>query len=263
MGTKANPLTPRREAIYTHRSFRFLPVERAAMFAAVCVALILSCFVITEGQSLVNAHQQLVNWFTQLAGVAQGESTIATPIFPVLLPAQVPPVTVPHSPEVSDPMRAAALIAAVALLFASRRNTITRGFFYFLLILLLAGTVALTLFPALYANAESLTQIWLRSAMPVWLLMPWFAAFLFIAMNPAWRLGIVWTLGLLLHLFWTSALRQAFLLAVMHYTGILFFPMLWFLFGFLFDILILLVVYSLSLHEATRGLWGRRQEAIA
>jgi hypothetical protein len=259
MTANAKPLEARRQVIYLHRSFRALRLNHTALFTAVCVAVLVSTFVVTEGQTLVNLHQRLAIWFTQLAGVAQGESESAAPVFPDLLPAQVPPVTVPVSPAVSDAMRVPALAVALLLLLATARNTITRGFFYFLLILLLAGTVALTLFPGLYVSAESVTQISLRSAFPIWLLMPWFASFLFIALNPDWRTGIVWTLGLLLHVFWTSALRQAFLLVVMHHTGILLFPLLWFMFGFLFDMLILLVVYSLSLNRATRGLWGNRE----
>lgn len=263
MGANAKPMKPRREGIYLHRSFRSLTLDKAALVTAICLALFLSSFVLAEAQMLVNLHQRMVGWFTTLAGVAQGESTAATAIFPGLLPAQVPPVQVPASPAVPDQMRISALVVAVALLLATKRNTITRGFFYFLFILLLAGTVALTLFPGLYVNAEALTQISLRSAYPVWLLMPWFGAFLFVALNPDWRMGVLWTLGACGHIFWTSALRQAFLLAVMHYTGILLFPLLWFVFGFLFDILILLVFYSLSLNRATRGLWGNRQEVLA
>ena len=262
MGANAKPLLPRREGIYLHRSFRALRIEPVALFTAFALALLISCLVLTEAQALVNIHQRIAIWFTALADVPLGES-IVTPIFSDLLPAHVPPVEVPGSAAVTDAMRIPALAVALVLLIASARNTITRGFFYFLFILLLAGTAALTLLPNLYVNAASVTQISLRSAYPIWLLMPWFASFLFVAVNPDWRMGVGWTLAALLHIFWTSALRQAFLLVVMHYTGVLLFPLLWFVFGFLFDILILLVFYSLSLHRAASGLWGKRQEVIA
>jgi hypothetical protein len=261
MATKATQ--PRREVIYLHRSFRHLRFDPLAAFCAFALAATLSFGVISQAQTLVDLHQHLVTLFTQLAGVTAGGESAPAVIFPGSLQTEAAPVHVPASPAVGDWMRFPAIAAAAALLYFSRRNTIARGFFYFLIVLLLGGIAALTLFPQLHINAESVTQIWLRSALPIWLLMPWFAAFLFVVINPAWRTGLLWTVGVLLHLFWTSALRQAFLLAVMHYTGILFFPLLWFLFGFLFDMLILLVVYSLSLHHATQELWGRRQEAFA
>jgi hypothetical protein len=261
MPQKANK--PRREIIYPHRSFRHLRFQPLATFTGFALATLLSFGVVAASQPLADLHQQLASLFTQLAGVTEGGQSSTATVFPKLLQAEAPPVRVPLSSEVPDLMRLPALAAALATLFLSRRNTITRGFFYFLLILLMGGTIALTLLPRLHVNAETVTQIWLRSALPVWLLMPWFASFLFIVINPAWRMGIVWTLGVMLHLFWTSALRQAFLLAVMHYTGIVFFPLLWFLFGFLFDMLVLLVFYSLSLNNATLDLWGHRQEALA
>lgn len=254
---------PRREAIYPHRSFRHLQFDPLATFAGFALATLLSFGVVSAAQPLTDFHQQLVSWFTALAGVADGEIGASASVFPNLLRAEVPPVTIPTSSAVPDTLRVPALVAAVVLLLVSRGNNITRGFFYFLLILLIGGVVALALFPHLHVNAEAVTQIWLRSALPVWLLMPWFASFLFVVINPAWRMGIAWTLGVMTHLYWTSALRQAFLLAVMHYTGIVFFPLVWFLFGFLFDMLILLVFYSLALHHATQNLWGGRREAIA
>ena len=254
---------PRRELIYPHRSFRHLQFEPLAVFAGFALATLLSFGVVSQAQALTDLHQVLATAFAQMAGITEGGQPARAVVFPQMLAAETAPVVVPNSDNVTDWMRFPPIAAAVAILFLSRRNTITRGFFYFLLILLLGGTVALTLFPALHVNAESVTQIWLRSALPVWLLIPWFAAFLFIVINPAWRMGILWTLGVMAHLFWTSALRQAFLLAVMHYTGIVFFPLLWFLFGFLFDMLILLVFYSLSLHHATHELWGGRQEVAA
>ena len=254
---------PRRDTIYLHRSFRHLAFNPVAILAAVLFATLLSLAIFVEGQALLDLHQSLVTWFVDAAGLTGGGEAVRTHVFPGRFTALAPAVTVPASNAVPDALRVPALLAAVALLLLSKRNTITRGFFYFLLILLVAGMVTLTLFPHIHVNAESVTQIWLRSALPIWMLMPWLGSFLFIAVNPGWRLGMFWTLGLVLHLFWTSALRQAFLLAAMHYTGILFFPLVWFVTGLLADVVILLVVYSLTLHQATAGLWGRRAEAIA
>jgi len=263
MSASPQSAPPRRDVIYPHRSFRALRFDPMGVLLAFVLAILLSLTVLVEGQSLLDLHQSLTGFFTSLAGVPHQADPRRTDIFPGHFTAAVPPITVPYSADVPDLNKFPALIAAALLLAVSRHNTITRGFFYFLFVLLTAGVVALTLFPQLHANAETVTQVWLRSALPIWLLMPWLASFLFLAANPGWRHGIFWTLGLMLHLFWTSALRQAFLLAVLHHTGILFYPVLWFLTGFLFDVLILLVFYSLSLHGATRGLWGQREEVLA
>lgn len=253
----------RRPGVYMHRSFRSVPVSAVNAGLGVAMALLLSLAAYAGREDLARAHQDLVTWFLSAAGVTAELPARQAEIFPGFLQAPVPPVPVPASDDVEEPMRFTAILGALFLLLLSKRNTISRGFFYFLLLLVIAGAAALTALPGMHLNAESLTQMWLRTELPVWLVMPWFAALLFLVMNPDWRAGVAWMMLVMGWIYFSSALREAFVLGVMHFTGLLFFPALWFLFGFLFDLVIVLVAYSVSLHWANAHVWGQRKEMVA
>ena len=261
--SERGPNVPRRGVIYPHRSFRALPLNPVSLALGIALAALLSMLAWGERHDLARAHQEVTAWFLDVVGLTEQWAPRTATIFPAFLQAPSPAVAVPVSSDVREPMRFTAILGSLFLLLLTKRNTIARGFFYFLLLLLVAGALVLTVFSHIHLNAESVTEMWLRTEFPVWVLMPWFAAFLFLVMNPDWRAGLAWMLLVLTWVFVTSALREAFAIGVMHFTGILFFPVLWFLFGFLFDLLIVLVAYSVSLHWANAHVWGRRKEMTA
>jgi hypothetical protein len=55
-----------------------------------------------------------------------------------------------------------------------------------------------------------------------------------------------------------SAVRLAFCLGILHYSGLLFMPVLWFTLGLLADVLYIVVFLSLSTRVASLRAWGRR-----
>lgn len=257
------PNAPRRRIIYPHRSFRAVPLNPVSIALGVALALLCTMLAFVNRHELASAHQATATWFLSLADLNDMPLDHQAEVFPRFLNAPVPPVSVPASDSVGDTMRFMSILGALFLLIVSKRNTVARGFFYFLLLLLVVGALVLAGFPSIYINAETITQIWLRTAFPVWIIMPWFCAFLFLLVNPDWRTGLGWMALVLVWIFATSALREAFTIALMHYTGILFFPILWLLFGFLFDLLVVLVAYSVSLHWANAHIWGQRKEMTA
>jgi hypothetical protein len=55
-----------------------------------------------------------------------------------------------------------------------------------------------------------------------------------------------------------SALRMVFILGVLHYTGLLFMPVLWFALGTLADLIFVLFFYSITVYRTSGRLWGTR-----
>lgn len=94
--------------------------------------------------------------------------------------------------------------------------------------------------------------------MLVWLVLPWFSSALFVLLHPDLRWGVLWALLVQGYAVVWSAVRLAFGVAVIHYSGLLFVPLLWFGLGLLADNIYLLVFFSLSTRQAAGKTWGRR-----
>ena len=102
-------------------------------------------------------------------------------------------------------------------------------------------------------------QIWLRGEFLVWLLLPWVSALLFILTMPSVAAGVGWALSMQAYAIFWSALRFVFCLGVLHFTGILFLPLLWFSLGILFDMVYILTFYSLALQWSMKRAMGERR----
>jgi hypothetical protein len=124
--------------------------------------------------------------------------------------------------------------------------------------LLFAAAIVIVFNPSYYFDAKMYQQIWLRGELLVWLLLPWIAVFLFMVILPSPGVGVAWTLLLQVYAILWSAIRLAFCLGVLHYTGILFLPLLWFAFGILFDLVYVLVFYSMALQVSIKRSIGWR-----
>jgi hypothetical protein len=79
-------------------------------------------------------------------------------------------------------------------------------------------------------------------------------------LHPTSILGVGWAVVIQLYGFLWSAFRLAFFIGVMHFSGILFIPLLWFTFGLLADIVYIMVFYSLAVHWIASRAWGRGAE---
>ena len=222
----------------------------------VTTAVLLCCAVAAQGTRLIEVHGAICRFLLALARVPlAGMDTID--VF-----AQFGPATVPVTPIPSygpNPVRATVLfIVSVLLLLAiHRRVALARNFVVFLITLLLAAAGVIAVNPAFQFSSSAFTQIWLRTEVLVWLLLPWVSGF-FVLIHPSTLRGVFWVLAAQIYAFLWSALRLAFCLGVLHYTGILFLPVLWFCLGLLSDSLFVLLFYSGVVYHAGAGIWGRR-----
>jgi len=139
-----------------------------------------------------------------------------------------------------------------------RRVPLSRNFVVFLLILLCAAGAVIVFNPSFYFDSAMFEQIWLRGEILVWIILPWVSAFLFVLTLPSAPTGVAWALLVQVYAVVWSAVRLAFCLGVLHYTGILFLPLLWFCLGLLFDLVYILVFYSLALHLSIKKDGGLR-----
>ena len=257
------PLRPkirsmRREFIYPHRSVRSFPVSPWRVSAALGMAFVLSAAVYYSGTWLLETHDR-ISWFIlKYTGIPTAEDrTIG--IFPDFGPVHIKDV--PHPDDLARPLHTGIVFALAlsVLILSHRKFPLARNFLVFLMILLCASAVVVLFVPSFHFDAVVYSQIWLRGEILVWLLLPWVSGLLFVMTLPSIGRGFLWSVLIELYVVVWSALRLAFCLGVLHYTGILFLPLLWFVLGILFDLVVVLFFYSLALHQSiNRTIGGRR-----
>jgi hypothetical protein len=245
----------RRPFIYPHRSIRSIRVTPGRIFLAAVTAILLTVLIATQQGRLVDEHNRLTRTMVELAGVPV-VGVEQAPLFPGLQAA--PAVVVVASRLDGKPFELLILFAVgmLVLLQIHRRVPLARGFVVFLMILLLVATAVVVFHPSSQFGSVEFTQIWLRGEMLVWLLLPWFSAAMFVLIHPLFGAG--WALVTQLYGFLWSAVRLAFSICLIHYSGILFVPMTWFALGLLADMVYLVVSYSIAVEWASRRAWGKR-----
>lgn len=245
----------RRPFIYPHRSIRSVRVTPGRIFLAVVTAIVLTVLVATQQGRLMIEHNRISQAVIELAGVPITGSEM-TPIFPVFDPAPAAIVTAARLDGKPFQLLILFAIAMLVLLQVHRRVALARGFIIFLMILLLVATAVVVFHPSSQFGSVEFTQMWLRSELLVWLLLPWFSAAMFVLIHPLFGAG--WALATQAYGFLWSAVRLAFSICLIHYSGILFVPMAWFALGLLADMVYLVVSYSIAVEWAARRAWGRR-----
>jgi hypothetical protein len=248
----------RREFIHPHRSVRSFPISRTRFFAALGMAAVVSSAAAYFGSTLLVVHSQLSSFVLRCTRIPiNGVQTLE--IFPHLGPVVAPQITFHNSR--ADPLRTGLLFAVsvTGLVLIHRRVPLSRNFVVFLIVLLCTAGAVIIFNPSFYFDCAMFEQIWLRGEILVWILLPWISVFLFILTVPSVAGGAVWALLLQIYAMLWSALRLAFCLGVLHYTGILYLPFLWFCLGILFDLVYVLVFYSLVLHLSIKHVTGERR----
>jgi hypothetical protein len=245
----------RRAFIYPHRSIRSIRLTPGRIFLAAVTAIVLTVLVATQQSRLLTEHNRLSRAIVELAGVPVQGVEMA-PLFPGLQPA--PAVVVSSSRLDGDPFRLLILFAIgmLVLLQIHRRVALARGFVVFLMILLLVATAVVVFHPSSQFGSVEFTQIWLRGELLVWLLLPSFSAAMFVLIHPLFGAG--WALVTQLYGFLWSAIRLAFSICLIHYSGILFVPLAWFALGLLADMVYMVVSYSIAVEWASSRAWGKR-----
>ncbi len=233
-------------------------MAKARLAAALMLALTASGTLFYSGDHLLTSHGRLVELLLKHTRIpVEGMKIVG--IFPHLSSVAVPDIPVP--PPRGNLMRTILLLSAsvTGLIIVPRRYPLGRNFAVFLIILLGAATTVIVFNPSFYYSSAMFCQIWLRGEILVWILLPWVSAFLFVMTQPSVFAGFAWAIGLQIYIVAWSAIRLVFCLGVLHHTGILFLLLLWFCLGVLFDLAVVLLSYSLSLHHNIGRFSGRRR----
>lgn len=247
----------RRNSIYPHRSVRSLPLNGARLGAAVMLAVLLTAATYWYRGALLAAHDQISAALLRLCDIPLDGSTQVDLFGPI---GSAAVVTTPVFHLSGQPARVAVLFVGgvLALLAVYRSVELARNFIVFLLVLLLAAAGIMAFSPGSEIGSVEFSQIWLRGEILVWLLLPWFSAGLLVVLQPSVWPGLIWAVLMQVYGFLWSAVRLAFCLGVLHYSGLLFMPLLWFALGLLADVLYIVVFLSLSTRVAGLWAWGRR-----
>jgi len=248
---------PRRPFIYPHRSVRFVSLTRRRTLLAVVAALILCIAIGLNTFDLFQAHARMAGFLLDLAHIPIAGWQYVD-IFPGLGPSLAVDTNVPLFRELPPGASVAFILLFVVLLVISQRMALTRNFALFLIFLLICAAISVILDPNFRFTSTDFTQIWLRNEICIWLLLPWVSVSLFVTLQPSFLKGIGWMVLLQMYAIFSSALRMAFGHAVMHYTGMLFFPIVWFAVGLLSNLLYVLLFYSISVHRTSLKIWGSR-----
>lgn len=245
-----------RGTIYPHRSVRFSDISLGRIIFAVLVAAGICFFMAYNCVALMEVHTHLV------AKIYAALDLPLLPfqhvkVFPGLEPALAPMTPVPVFQAVGDWARVFWLGSVVGLIVFALRFRLLRSFFVFLIFLMLLSAVVNSVFERYEFDAAVFAQIWYRQVMLVWLLLPWVTSILFIVFQPRPIEGLGWVVLSQVYSFLFSIIRMVFALGVLHYSGLLFFPMIWFLVGTFGELMYLLQFYSISIFRAT----GKSYEA--
>lgn len=186
------------------------------------------------------------------------EGSTQVDLFDPIGSAEVVTITVFRLPQ--QPVRVAILFvgAVLVLMGVYARVELARNFIVFLLVLLFLAAGVMVFSPSSEVTSVEFSQIWLRGEILVWLLLPWFSAGLLVLLQPTVWPGVIWAVLMQAYGFLWSAVRLAFCLGVLHFSGLLLMPLLWFTLGLLADVLYIVVFLSLSTRVAGLQAWGRR-----
>jgi hypothetical protein len=248
----------RREFIYPHRSVRSFPISQGRLCVGLGMALLINFATAYFGSFLLEVHGQLSKYILTCIRIPI-KGTRVVEIFPFVGSVIAPYIPFPY-PQ-AYPIRTSLLfiISVLVLIFIHRSIPLSRNFVVFLIVLLCAARVAIFVNPSFYFGSAAFEQMWLRGEVLVWIMLPWVSAFLFVLTLPSVAGAVAWALMLQIYAMVWSALRLAFCLAVLNYTGVLFLPLIWFCLGLLFDLVYVLVFYSLALHKSMKKVIGERE----
>jgi hypothetical protein len=249
----------RRSFIYKHRSFRSAPLAADRLIAALTLALLLTVVSVYQASTLVDFHQRVCGFMLETFRIP-APSWQSASVFPGWISAAVPVLSVPRFEEIADGARLIPVLAIVVLLIVSRYFGLTRNFAGFLILLLVISTFACAFKPDFSVSTAEFATAWLQVEMLLGLLLPWLTCLIFTAMQPDAFRGALWVLAIQVYGLLFSAFRLAFCVTVLHFTGMLFYALLWFALGLLATLLYLLAFYSLSVYHSAGHLWGARAQ---
>lgn len=239
-----------RGTIYPHRSVRFSEIGTGRLVVAFLVAAAMCGFMAYYSIALMEVHTHLVAKLYAALDLPV-TSFKAISVFSGLQPGLTLMTPVPMFLDVGAGARIVWLGTVVVLMLCALRFRLLRSFLFFLIFLMVLSAVVNSVFERYEFDAGTFGQIWYRQVMLVWLILPWMTSIIFILFQPRLLEGLGWVLFSQIYSFAFSIVRMVFALGVLHFSGLLFFPMIWFLVGTLGELMYLLQFYSISIYRAT------------
>jgi hypothetical protein len=219
--------------------------------------MLLSSAAFVFADRMIEAHQRFCGWLLATIHIPlQGWTELR--LFPEFGHAAIPLVPVRSYFGDSLTLFGLSAISFAALFALYRFLPLARNFLLFVIGLLIFAVCLLFFWPAYEVDSVRFELLWLRSQLVLWLVLPWLCSFLILPVQPSAILGVWWILVIQGYGWVWSALRLAFCLGILHFTGGLYAALLWFCLGPLSDLLYVLVFYSAVIHLACRRLWGLR-----
>lgn len=235
-----------------------MPQSRTRWVVAFVTVAVLTATMVGFLHPLLALHNQLCLALLQLSGIPIG-GVLPVQVFAAIGSAPVPVIAVPELMN-AHPVELWAMVSAAMLILLElhRRFALARTFAVFLMTLVLMAAGVIILHPSAQFGSAEFALMWLRGELLIWFILPWFAAGMFVLAHPNAWFSVLWTILMQAYGFAWSAIRLAFGIAIMHYSGILFTPLLWFALGFLADLVYVVLFYSVAVQSAARKVWGRR-----
>jgi hypothetical protein len=227
--------------------------RRVAWIVAFCAFLLVGYYAVP----LMALHSALADRLLEWTGIPRADWEPVA-VFPGLEPGSGPIVRVPTFAELSGGARLGLIFGIVGLLLLTARFLLFRNLGHFLIVLLAVSAVVNGLFDTFRLDSRVFGQIWLRQELLVWLLMPFAGVLLFLLPQPRLGVGLGWMALAQVYGFLFSVVRFVFCVGMLHYTGLVFMPLLWFALGTLSDLLFLLFFFSVSIYQTSGRLWGGR-----
>lgn len=210
-----------------HRSMRFADTSGVALSLSIIAAIGLSVAGVYFASQIVGIHQQIVHWILAQAGIPLA-GVVAFPDY-----SGEPGLEI-----------ATGAITAVVLLGMYLLVKMSRTLVILFLALLGASVLNLSLGGGFGADARAFTALWLRFEFVAWIAIPWLMAVFAGLIMPAGWAPLFWTIMPPFYAIVWSAVRLAFCLGVLQFTGPLLGPVLWFGMGALADMLYISAFYS-------------------
>jgi hypothetical protein len=226
-----------------HRSVRVVKLSALSIASALAVAAALSFLMVRYGSVIAGFHQELVRRILVRTAIPlAGSARLAMPQnFAVS-----PPLTRLATYSGRRGLLAITGLSAAGLMgIVSFRVKLSRMLVTVQLVLLAASFVNLYFGGKFGTDAVVFSAFWLRFEFVLWILLPYVVAVFAGIVFPAGWSPLFWTAAPTCYGILWSAVRLAFCLGILHLTGPLLAPLLWFTIGSLTDVLYISVFYSL------------------
>ncbi len=246
----------RRPDVLPHRSVRSIRLTAPRLVFTVLAAGTISAAVLSLGGNLLEFHTSLCRAILAMAGIPAAGSSVERILSWAFA---VPVIDIPPFASSGATSLVSGGLVFAALLILHWRFPMARSFLFVIMAAIVVAGLVEVFLPSFRIGSEAFMGLWLRNQFVLWVLLPWVGAFLVLPVDPLPFRGVALILLLVVYGLAWSAVRLAFCLGVMHYTGVVFLTTLWFGVGPLSDLLYILVFYSLVIGQVSASVWGRRQ----